>query len=247
NPNIESVADAIVAKANETHARLRSANDFYRRLWIGDLSRDEYAAWLVQLHRYIRHTERGERGLSIAMAARKDFPGARLVSISAARAVEEEQGHDDYLIADLAALWNVSNDEARGRLERAPTAPSVLLWGEILDAVLVNCPAGVIGIALALETIASNEADVVHAGLLATRRIEGIDRAVSFLAAHTSELESDHTSAGRMRCQALGSSFDRNAAFFVAGASLAMYEGIYQFLAEEFQAARTPELVGGVA
>lgn len=235
------LADEIVQRANEAHYRLL-ATPFCSRLDAGTVDRDEYAAWLVQMHRFIRHTERGERALAALMAGRSgEFPGASKVAKSAARAVEEELGHDELIIDDLASLWGVSKAAALGRLERAPAAPSVLAWTDFVDAMIARFPTGIIGVALALETIATMVAEVYRDALVAGGRIEGIENAVSFLSAHTSEVEDGHTAAGRMRAEALTFPHDRSATFFFANAALGMYEGIFHFLDELFPAEK-PEL-----
>jgi hypothetical protein len=131
----------------------------------------------------------------------------------------------------------VSPDEAWGRVERAATAPSVLLWPSIIDTVLARTPAGIIGVALALETLAGLSTDTIREALLAARSIPAIDAAVTFLAAHSAEVEDGHAGAGIVRADSLTAPHDRSAAFFCAHAALSLFEGMAHYLSEVVAAA----------
>ncbi|MCA8925131.1 MAG: hypothetical protein KDD82_25195, partial [Planctomycetes bacterium] len=137
-----NLAETILKKAEAADQRLRQ-DPFYARLLTGDVERDEYALWLVQLHRYVRHTVRGERALAAAMGARAGLsPAAAQIRDHALHEAMEEEGHDELLVNDLAYLWDVSPAEARGRIEYEPKAPSAQLWGGFLDLTITRYPEG---------------------------------------------------------------------------------------------------------
>lgn len=232
--NATTLAQEILVRAQAANARLRE-NPFYARLLAGEVSRDEYAAWLVQLHHYVRHTVRGEHGLATAMAssAERDAAAAAIRD-HALHEAEEEAGHDELLVLDLATLWGCSPDAARGRLEREPVAPAVVAWGGLVDVMLSRYPQGVVGVALALERLASLQSDEIRDALLVQRPFADLDDAIHFLAAHSAEVELAHGEAGQQRAALLNGPVARNAAFFYANAALSLYEGIAHFLAERF-------------
>jgi hypothetical protein len=128
----------------------------------------------------------------------------------------------------------VTPDEAWGRIERAPTAPSVLVWPSLIDTVLARSPAGIIGVALALETLAGLSTDTIREALVASRAIPSIGSAVTFLAAHSADVEDGHAEAGVRRADSLVTPHERSAAFFCANAALALFEGMAHYLSEVF-------------
>lgn len=232
-----SLSQEILDRARAADERLR-ASPFYGRLLTGDVDRDEYAAWLVQVHKYVRHTTRGERGLasSLTEAAAHDQRAAKIRAYALHEAKEEE-GHDDLLLLDLAALWDVTPEAALGRIEREPSAPATVAWNGVVDVMLSRFAEGVVGVALALETIASLHTDEIRRGLLGSGTIPGIEGAVAFLSAHSGEVETGHLAAGRRRGDLLADPQARSAAFFYANAALAMYEGIVHHLDARFAVA----------
>jgi hypothetical protein len=230
---LNSIADELVERARESVDRLRE-DPFFGRLVRGDVDREEYVAWLVQMHKYIRHTVRALKGHALAMAGRAHLdPRQRPLSVSSSRHSEEEDGHDDVILEDLAALWETSVDAARGRVERAETAPAVLDWERLSDGMLARYPVGMIGVGLALETVSTLTADEIRRGLLERSAIPGIERAVEFLRDHSGEVEADHTASARARANALPDPTDRSAIFFYGMAALTMFEGLTRFLNEQ--------------
>lgn len=234
-PARRDLADRIVERARVAAARLE-AHPFYGRLLAGQVDAEGYAAWLVQLHGYVQHTVRGERGLADAMLARGARGDAAAAAIARHAEVEagEEDGHDDLLVDDLAGVWLCSRDEARGRLAAAPRAPAVVAWGGLVDGMLARYPEGVVGVALALETIAALHAERIRDALLDRAEVVAIEQAVTFLSAHRGEVERGHAEQGRRRAALLTTPEARSAATFYADAALALFEGIADALAERF-------------
>ena len=233
----KTLPDEILSKVQAADARLRQ-NPYYARLLAGEVDSDEYALWLVQLHCYVRHTVRGERALAAAMGARATSnPAAATIRDHALHEASEEEGHDELLVNDLAELWGVTPGEARGRIEYEPKAPSAQLWGGFLDLTITRYPEGVVGIALALESLAALHMDLIRDGLLGSGSIFGIENAISFVAAHCSAVESQHQAQGIERSLLLDDPASRTAALFFADAALANFEGIARFVAEQLPAA----------
>jgi thiaminase len=239
---LPSLSTFIVGRVRDCDRRLRQS-PFYTRLLAGELDRDEYAAWLVQMHKYIRSIERiymvGARAME---AAAKVDERAAKVRDYAAWVVKEEAGHDDLIVQDLAALWDVSQDEALGRLARTPAGPSCAAWDGMTDLMLARYPQGLLGFAVALESFALLHTDEIRKNTIAQGQILLVENAVAFLAAHSGENEAAHTKVGRESVDLLIDPVERAAALFYAQVGIAMFEGIAQYLTECFDAVREPEL-----
>lgn len=238
-----SLGERIEERARAADRRLR-ANDYYRRLIAGSVDADEYAAWLVQLHKYVRFTVPGEQALVDAMKARKE-PNARALRSYAEHERDEESGHDDLLVADLAVVWGVSRAEALARIDAEPCSPSVDTWSVVARFMHGHHPEGIIGFGMALERLASLQSDEKRANLVAQREIPGIERAVRFLEAHSAAVESDHAAGGSAIADALLTPNARASALFFADVALAMYESLVHWLDERFPTERVPRALEG--
>lgn len=226
-----ALSDNLVRRAHEAAARLEEV-PFYARLLEGAVTRDEYAQWLVQMHKFIRCTTPALRGLVTATSgARAEQPELSHYALKEAR---EEAGHDDLILRDLAALWRTSVHEALGRVERAPTSPAAATWQALLDTLIARYPEGIIGTAIVLELIASLHADRTRVGLLA--RDPSLDGAVAFLGAHRAEVEEAHNEEGREQVDRLVGARARSAAFYYGCGALALFEGVTQYLDERLSA-----------
>lgn len=229
--DLPSIAADIVDRVHSADSRMRERSPFYRRLLAGEVDADEYAAWLVQMHKYIRSIERIYRAGASALAPRSadDVRGARIREYTS-WVVDEESGHDDLLVSDLATLWRVSDDEVLGRIEREPSAPSNAVWAAMTDVMLARYPVGLLGFAVAMESFALLQTDEIRAHLLERGEILLIDEAVRFLAAHSSANEAEHTQVGRRHVDLLVTPEERAAALFFGHMGVALFEGIVQFL-----------------
>jgi len=236
--SVPTISEVLARRVEEAAARLEE-NPFYARLLEGRVSRAEYAGWLVQMHKYVRHTTRSLRGLVSATAgATSGSHGAELHEYALEEA-QEEAGHDELLLRDLAELWGTSANEALGRIERAPTSPAAASWQAQLDTLLARFPEGIVGFGVALEMVAARHADRIRLSLL--EGDSSLERAVAFLVAHRSEVESAHGANGTAQLDLLRGTRARSAAFYCAGAALTLYEGIAWYLHERFGVSATIE------
>ncbi|MGE0709804.1 MAG: hypothetical protein AB7N76_24725 [Planctomycetota bacterium] len=231
-----SLSHTLQARARQTADRLASC-PFYSRLLAGEVDRDEYAAWLVQMHKYVRYSERLIQQVAEVTSA-EGSEEERELHAYAVREAREEAHHDDLILVDLSRLWGISRTEARGRIEETPTAPAVLTYSRLRDVFMTRHAKAAVGAAVALETISALHADAIRAGLLANSRIEGIQRATTFLKAHRAEVEQDHCESAAERIERLEDPHLRSAVFTLGTLVLNMYEGIAFFLAETHPAGR---------
>lgn len=231
-----SMGQELECRANDVVARLREC-PFYGRLMAGELNQEEYAAWLVQMYRWIRHAIRGLRGHADAMLARSlRDPRQKPFAVGADRHAEEEVGHDTMILDDLAALWGCSRTEVLGRIEQEEAAPSTMEWERLLDGLLARNPTCFPGIAVAMETLSGSTVDEIVRNMRASSPIPGIEQALTFLVHHSSEVEEGHVGSAAMRLDALQSPVERSAAYYYGAASLAMFEAMHHYLAERFPA-----------
>jgi hypothetical protein len=236
NSKKPSLGAEIVERAKAADRRLRT-QPRYARMLGGDVDRDEYAAWLVQIHRYVRHTVPGELRLAEAMGERAGRdPSAKAVRAYAQHEATEESGHDDLILSDLAVLWDVTPEEAGRRVDAEAPAPSVAAWERVASLMHATYPEGIIGFGLALETLASLSSDEMREGLLARRTIPEIGSAVAFLEAHSATVEGEHSMGASAIADALSDPVARSAASFFADHALALYEGIVRYNSERFAA-----------
>jgi len=222
----------IVDRAQAMTARLGRI-EFYDRLLAGTLDRDGYAAWLVQMHKYVRYSETVARGLADAMAGRDPAdPIAASLREYAEWEYMEEAAHDDLILKDLSVLWGTSVREAFGRVESTAKAPSIAAWEAGLDLLLQSYPEAVAGVALALETVAAGICDRIHANMLATGSVSEAPDALRFVHAHRAEVEDEHRSHAACQVDLVEDPAVRGAIFAFACGALTLFEGLGFFLDE---------------
>lgn len=229
------LSDELESRAIELVERLK-LDPFFGRLMYGEVTAEEYAAFLVQMHRWIRHAIRGLRGHADAMLARaaRD-PRQKSLAVCADRHIVEEVEHAGLILDDLAVLWGCSREAALGRIELEEASPSTLEWERLLDGLLSHSPCAFSGIAVAMETVSGLTVDRIIENLR-RQDIPGIEQALSFMTAHSSEVEEGHVGSAKLRLEALTSPAERAAAFYYGAASLAMFETTHRYLAERFPA-----------
>lgn len=230
-----TLSDDLESRAIDLVERLK-VDPFFGRLMYGEVNSEEYAAFLMQMHRWIRHAIRGLRGHADAMVARaaRD-PRQRSLAVCADRHTEEEVDHAQMIIDDLAVLWECSPDEALGRIEREEASPSTLEWERLLDGLLARSPSAFSGIAVAMETVSGLTVDQIISNVR-QQAIPRIEQALTFMVAHSSEVEEGHVDGAKMRLERLQTPAERAAAFYYGAASLAMFETTHRYLAERFPA-----------
>lgn len=221
----------IVSKADRMEEELQEL-PIYQRLCAGTATREEYAAWLVQHHKYVEHTSEILQGL---VSDAKGDPGAEAMLDYATHESQEEAGHDELILLDLSKLWGVSVLEALGLVNREFTCPSVAAYKASTHLIVAKYAKGVIGMACALERVAPCMSDKIRAGMLESR-VEGIQHSVSFLYAHRAEVDGVHAVQAAKMVDSLSSARDRNAARFYAGMALEMYLAMAHYVNDKFSA-----------
>ncbi len=228
-----STAAALEAAVRQSEQTLREI-PFYGRLLQGQVTREEYSAWLAQLHKYVRYTETLISQLAAAFAGATDPQDVKMRDYALLEA-KEEAFHDDLVIVDLSRLWDVSRAEARGRVELEATAPAILTYSRLRETLLSRYPTAILGVAYALETISALHSDQIRESLVQNSRIEGIQRATTFLKAHSGAIEGAHQAEAESRLETLQTAADRAAAVAFGKVALGMFEGIAFYLDQKFE------------
>ena len=150
------------------------------RALAGKLSRDEYAAFLLQAYHHVKHTV----PLLMLVGARltEEFEWLRS---AVAEYIEEELGHQEWILNDLAAC---GFDRQRAR-DSHPNAETELMVAYAYDTVQRISPLGFFGMVQVLEgtsiAVADRTADAIQTSL-------GLpNRAFSYLRSHGA-LDQEH-------------------------------------------------------
>ncbi|MDC0742438.1 iron-containing redox enzyme family protein [Polyangium mundeleinium] len=227
--------NALVETLDTTVSDLLSALDAHpaaRRLLAGDLDTDEYAAFLGQTYLYVRQTRPLLRRAGERLArAGKALDLARLFLQKA----DEEQGHDLWVLEDLAAIGRAQSPAAPPRPSPAVTA--YIAWNQF--QVEAGSPLAFLGTAYILEALSQARAGTTAAHLVARRRIPGIERGVRFLRGHA-DADEGHTSVLRGLFARLEAEGDRRAITLSAAVTAALYLGMFAGDASTVNAAATP-------
>lgn len=147
----------------------------------GRVSREDYIAFLTQAYHHVRHTT------PLLMACGSRLP-ARLEWLREAVAeyIEEEVGHQEWILDDLAALGIPRADV----IAAGPSPATELMVAYAYDTIARGNPVGFFGMVLVLEgtsvALASRAADVIESSLGLPRK------AFRYLRSHGS-LDVEHT------------------------------------------------------
>jgi len=169
-----AMSAAVHAEALQLHGWF-NADPFGRRLVSGEVSRDEYVAFLVQTYHYVRWT----RPLMVSGARNAGAGRDELRRLFAQKAAEEA-GHERWVLSDLHAL-GVPEEEVR----EAPPCAAVrvyLSWNRWVAG--SGPPVALLGTAYVLESTSAAFADLIAGGLVERSSIPGVETAVRFLRGH---------------------------------------------------------------
>ena len=159
---------------------LLSAPIIQRCIGQGQFSLSEYIDFLTQAYHHVKHT------VPLLMAVGSRLPSEKENYREAiAEYIEEELGHQEWILNDLAACDSNKEHIRSGR----PNAATELMVSYAYDTVMRNNPMAFFGMVFVLEgtsiSLASLAADIIQAHL------ELPDKAFSYLRSHGS-LDKEH-------------------------------------------------------
>lgn len=205
----------------------RSAGERQRMLAIpliqralrGDVSHDEYRAFLGQAYHHVSHT------VPLLMACGARLPG-RLDWLRAALAhyIAEEIGHEDWILDDIAAAGG--DPEAVRR--SAPAAATELMVSYAYDLIQRRNPAGFLGMVFVLE---GTSVSLAHQAAGAIRQSLGLPPAAfRYLTSHGS-VDQEHIRFLEDLLNRLDSPDDQEAVVHAAAMFYRLYGDLFRSLA----------------
>lgn len=211
--------DAIV---HELLDRLR-AHPFGARLHAGMVTREEYAAFLVQTYHYVLHT----RPLLARAGERLARQGETLIAQLFLRKAEEENGHEQWVLDDLCAIGE--NRDIVKHIAPVPAVQTFVAWNSFV--VEHGSPIALLGAAYVLEAVSGTHAGIVAKNLIDASGICGITNGVRFLRGHA-DADVDHVaSLGQVIEAMVSSPEDRDDLVTTAHITHSTYAGLYSALA----------------
>ncbi len=151
-----------------------------RCIGLGQFSLQEYAEFLTQAYHHVKHT------VPLLMAVGSRLPSEKEHYREAiAEYIEEELGHQEWILNDIAACGFDKESVRNGR----PSAATELMVAYAYDTVMRNNPMAFFGMVFVLEgtsiNLASQAADIIQ------QHLDLSNKAFSYLRSHGS-LDQEH-------------------------------------------------------
>lgn len=190
-----------------------------RRLLAGDVNAQEYAAFLEQTYLYVRQTRPLLRRAGERLAAMRRAPTlSRLFLVKA----DEEEGHEKWVQADLAAIAHPLDER---RLPKPCTAVAAYIaWNHF--QVEAGWPLAFLGTAYVLESLSNARAGTTADNLIKKNCIPGIDKGVRFLKGHA-DADEHHMEMLRRVLSVVSSPSDQEAIALSADVTVSLYLGMF--------------------
>jgi pyrroloquinoline quinone (PQQ) biosynthesis protein C len=228
-----SFYDRLILATERERATLISVPIIQRALR-GDVSREQYLAFLGQAYHHVKHT------VPLLMACGSRLPD-RLASLRSAivRYVGEENGHDEWILDDIRAAGG-NPDEVRAAVPAAATELMVAYAYYTIERIE---PVGFFGMVLVLEgtsvALAERAADAIQASLALPRS------ALRYLYSHGA-VDQSHVGFLRGLLDSLDDARDRAAVEHAARRFYGLYADVFRTLPAEAAPARPLAAMGVV-
>jgi len=190
-----------------------------RSFFDGSISAERYAANLVQIYHYVRWSTSllEQAGQGLKRLGRHPHLAELLL-----KKAGEENGHERWLLADLANLgWT------RDQVESIPPCAAVtayLAWNRFTGD--SGSPAAFLGTAYVLEYLSVHRAEVAMENLIARGTIPNIRKAVTFLRGHAGE-DVDHVAELAKVLRSLTDPEEQEALILSARTTRVFFQGIF--------------------
>ena len=206
---------------------------FGKRLCAGNVTREEYVAFLVQTYHYVLHT----RPLLARAGERLVHQGKTQLGQLFLHKAEEESGHEHWIVEDLRAIGE--NPDIVQKVKPVPAVQTFVTWNSFV--VEHGSPVALLGAAYVLEAVSSTHAGIVTQNLMKESRIRGIEHGVRFLRGHA-DADIEHIVALGQAIEAIATAAeDREDIVTTARITQSTYAALYTALEERPAAKRSPE------
>lgn len=150
------------------------------RCMSGDITLDDYVEFLTQAYHHVKHT------VPLLMAAGAHLPADKeWLREAVAEYIEEELGHQEWILNDIAACGYDKESVRKSR----PSAATELMVAYAYDTIQRVNPVGFFGMVLVLEGTSVTTADKAASALKAALNLP--NKAFSYLRSHGA-LDQDH-------------------------------------------------------
>jgi pyrroloquinoline quinone (PQQ) biosynthesis protein C len=184
----------------------------------GEVSRSSYIAFLTEAYHHVRHT------VPLLTACRAALPAHQAwLHEPLSEYIEEEAGHDEWILDDIAACGADAEAVRHGR----PAAATELMVAYAYDTIARGNPLGFFGMVHVLEgssvALALNAADAIQKPL-------GLpDSAFSYLRSHGT-LDQEHTAHFALLMDAINDPADQEAIVHAARMFYRLYGDVFREL-----------------
>lgn len=190
-----------------------------RRLFEGSTDTEAYAAWLVQTYHYVRWTTPllGHAGRRLQQLGRHPKLAELLL-----QKFSEEQGHEQWLLADLKNLgWTHQKVE---QFEPSLAVDAYVAWNRFTSE--AGSPTAFLGTAYVLEYLSVHRAGMAAERLLEHDAIPHIRKAVTFLRGHAGA-DGEHVAELVAILRKLTDPEEQDAILLSARTTRALYVGLF--------------------
>ncbi|MET0357290.1 MAG: iron-containing redox enzyme family protein [Cellvibrio sp.] len=216
--------DRLQSETDQERRYLLSAPIIQRCIGQGQFSLVEYIDFLTQAYHHVKHT------VPLLMAVGSRLPSEKENYRTAiAEYIEEELGHQEWILNDLAAC---GADKFRVR-ESLPKAATELMVAYAYDTVMRKNPMAFFGMVFVLEgtsiNLASQAADIIQ------RHLDLPNKAFSYLRSHGS-LDQEHMVFFEKLMNSLEEQKDRDDIVHAAKMFFTLYGNIFRSIEQQASA-----------
>jgi pyrroloquinoline quinone (PQQ) biosynthesis protein C len=210
----------LLASRTESDREYLTSAPIIRRALAGQLSRDEYIAFLTQAFHHVRHTVPLMMAVGARLPLQMGWLRKKIIHYT-----EEEEGHELWILNDIEAAGGDASAASRSQ----PSAATDSMVAYAYDTAMRRNPVGFFGMVFVLEgasvALASNAADRIQAALQLP------NRALTYLRSH-GELDQQHVHDLYGILDRLEEAEDRDAVERCARVMFRLYGNIFRDLDE---------------
>lgn len=210
----------LLASRTATDREYLTSAPIIRGALAGQISRDEYVAFLTQAFHHVRHTVPLMMAVGARLPARLGWLRKEIIHYT-----EEEEGHEQWILNDIEAAGGV----AAAASSSLPSTATDAMVAFAYDTAMRRNPVGFFGMVFVLEgasvALASNAADRIQAALHLP------NRALTYLRSH-GELDQQHVHDLYAILNRLEEDEDRVAVERCARVMFRLYANIFRELRE---------------
>ena len=192
-----------------------------RRCMVGDITLDDYVAFLAQAYHHVKHT------VPLLMAVGARLPEEKeWLREAVAEYIEEELGHQEWILNDIAACGFSKDDVRHSR----PSAATEMMIAYAYDTVQRVSPIGFFGMVHVLEGTSVTTADIAADAI--KKALDLPDSAFSYLRSHGA-LDQEHIKFFESLMEKIGDAGEQEQIIHSANMFYRLYADIFRTLPDD--------------